>query len=194
MHMLSYIWSFLIVFAIIFASVTQGGENVVTMLNNAIQNGTELFLTIAPLMCFWSGVMEITEQSGITHFIARILSPLTKILFPSLKNDGEALGKICMNMSANLLGMGNAATPLGLSAMERLDKINPTPAKASNAMCMFVIINTASIQIIPSSVITLRAAFGSETPADILPAVWITTLSAFIVGIFSAKLCSGGSK
>ncbi len=192
--MLSYIWSFLIVFAIIYASVTQGGENVVTMLNNAIQNGAELFLTIAPLMCFWSGIMEITERSGITRFIARLLSPLTKILFPSLKNDDEALGKICMNMSANLLGMGNAATPLGLCAMEHLDKINPAPAKASDAMCMFVIINTASIQIIPSSVITLRAAFGSETPADILPAVWLTTLSAFIVGIFSAKLCSGGSK
>ncbi len=194
MHMLSYIWSFLIVFAIIFTSITQGGENVVTMLNAAIQNGAELFLTIAPLMCFWSGVMEITERSGITRFIARLLSPVTKIIFPSLKNDGETLGKICMNMSANLLGMGNAATPLGLSAMERLDKINPSPAKASDAMCMFVIINTASIQIIPSSVITLRAAFGSETPADILPAVWITTLSAFVVGMFSAKLCSGGSK
>ena len=147
------------------------------MLNSSIQSAASLFLSIAPLMCFWSGVMEITARCGATKLICRLLSPLTAFLFPSIRRDSEARAKISMNMSANILGMGNAATPLGLIAMERLDKINPDPY-------------TASIQLIPSTVITLRAQFGSLSPSDVIPATLITTLTAFTVGCGAAKLCA----
>jgi len=187
--LLGFIWSVIIAAAFVYSFSVGQTENLVSLLNSAISDAANLFLTLAPLMCFWSGIMEITEQSGITGRIARILSPVTRFLFPEIRDDKSAMHKICMNISANILGMGNAATPLGLSAMERLDEINPEPSRASRAMCMFAVINTASVQLIPSSVITLRAAFGSESPSDIIPSVWITTAVTFCVGVFAAKLC-----
>lgn len=188
--MLTVIWSILICLSIVYSSLTGRGGEIINMLNSSIQSAASLFLSIAPLMCFWSGVMEITARCGASEIICRLLSPLTKVLFPSIKDDKEALSKISMNMSANILGMGNAATPLGLLAMERLDKINPSPYVASNAMCMFVVVNTASIQLIPSTVITLRAQFGSLSPSDTIPATLITTVAAFTVGCTAAKLCA----
>lgn len=188
--MLTVIWSLLIASSVIFSFITGKGGEVVNMLNSAIVSGADLFLKLAPLMCFWSGIMETAERSGITNVIARLLRPFIKLLFPDVKDDSDAVSKISLNMSANILGMGNAATPLGLRAMERLDKLNPFPESASDAMCMFVVVNTASIQLIPSSVISLRSQFGSASPSDILPAVLITTLAAFLVGTLSAKLCS----
>lgn len=134
--------------------------------------------------------MEICEASGVTTIIARLLSPVTRFLFGSVSRNKSAMQKVCMNMSANLLGMGNAATPLGIAAMKELDALNPTPEKASHAMCMFIVINTASIQLIPSTVIALRAQYGSASPGDILLPTLITTLCAFFVGTFAAKLFS----
>ena len=188
--MLTAIWSILICASIVFSILNGQGAEIINMLNSSIQSAASLFLSIAPLMCFWSGVMEITARCGATKLICRLLSPLTAFLFPSIKRDSEARAKISMNMSANILGMGNAATPLGLIAMERLDKINPDPYTASDAMCMFVVVNTASIQLIPSTVITLRAQFGSLSPSDVIPATLITTLTAFTVGCGAAKLCA----
>lgn len=188
--MLNLIWSLIIIFSILFSFASGKGEDIVGMLNSSINSSFSLFLTIAPLMCFWSGIMEAAERSGITKIIAKAIHPLIRLLFPEIKDDYEAVSKITMNMSANILGMGNAATPLGLQAMERLDKLNVNPERADNAMCMFVIVNTASIQLIPSTVISLRAQFGSASPSDILPATIITTLCAFTVGCISAKICA----
>lgn len=187
--MLSIIWSVLLIVSVIFAVTTGKGDEIVTMLNTSIQSGASLFITIAPLMCFWSGIMETAERANVTNFLVKLLSPLTRRLFPEVKNDADTLSRISMNMSANILGMGNAATPLGLRAMEKLDEINSDPTQASRAMCMFVVVNTASIQLIPTTVISLRSEFGSVTPGDILPAVWLTTAVAFFVGVTSAKIC-----
>ncbi|MCD8049077.1 MAG: spore maturation protein A, partial [Clostridia bacterium] len=187
--MLSIIWSSLLVVSVIFAVTTGKGDEIVTMLNSSIQSGASLFITIAPLMCFWPGIMETADRANVTNFLAKLLSPLTRRLFPEAKEDADALSRISMNMSANILGMGNAATPLGLRAMEKLDEINDEPTRASRAMCMFVVVNTASIQLIPTTVISLRSELGSATPGDILPAVWLTTAAAFFVGIVSAKIC-----
>lgn len=177
----------MIIFGMLYAVFTQGGDTGVLILNSGITKGFELFLTLAPIMCFWSGIMAVCEESGVTSIIARLLSPLTGLLFGKAAKDKPAMQKVCMNMSANILGMGNAATPLGLDAMGELDRLNSYSKKASDAMCMFIVINTASIQLIPSSVIALRARLGSQAPSDILLPTIITTLCAFIVGTCLAK-------
>lgn len=168
---------------------THGGDAAVTALNNGIEKAFSLILTLCPVMCFYTGLMEIAEMTGITKIISRLLSPVTSLLFSKKVRYSPAMDKISMNMSANILGMGNAATPLGLEAMKELDSLNPTPEIASKAMCMFIVINTASIQLIPSSVIALRGLYGSHSPSDIMLPAIITTLCAFLVATLSAKLC-----
>lgn len=183
----------MIIYGLIYTAVTQGGDAAVLFLNNGVKKAFELFITLAPIMCFWSGIMEIADMCDITKIISKLLSPLTGFLFGKEYKNTEAMRKISMNMSANLLGMGNAATPLGLDAMSSLDKLNPTPLRASNAMCMFIIINTASIQLIPSSVIALRSQYGSQTPSDIILPSIITTICAFTVGTVCARICARAS-
>lgn len=170
-------------------SISQGGDSAVTALNDGLKKSFELVITLVPIMCFWCGIMEIAEKCGATAFVSRLLSPLTTALFGKKFKHTEAMRRISMNMSANLLGMGNAATPLGLEAMKALDTINPSPEKASNAMCMFIVINTASIQLIPSSVIALRSMYGSQFPSSIMLPTIITTICAFSIGVISAKIC-----
>lgn len=184
----------MIVLGIIYTALTQGGDSVTLLLNSGIEKAFELFFTLAPIMAFWSGIMEIASRSGATELISKLLSPLTSLLFGKKYKNSPVMGKISMNMSANLLGMGNAATPLGLSAIKALDSINPHPDTLSRAMCMFIIVNTASIQIIPSSVIALRAQYGSSSPSDIIIPTIVTTLSAFCAGTLSARLCERGSR
>lgn len=184
----------MIVGGIIYTAITKDGDSVVLFLNSGIEKAFELFITLAPIMCFWSGIMEVCEKSGITNIIAKLLSPLTRLLFGKTSQNKEAMHKVCMNMSANMLGMGNAATPLGLDAMRELDCLNPTPDIASHAMCMFIVINTASIQLIPSSVIALRAQYGSLSPSDTIIPTLITTVCAFTVGTLCAKLFSKRAK
>lgn len=180
----------MIIIGIVYTALTKGGDEVVSILNSGIEKTFDLMLTLAPIMCFWSGIMEIAHKSNITKIISKLLSPVTTFLFGKEYKNTAAMQKISMNMSANILGMGNAATPLGLDAMSALDKLNPTPYNASNAMCMFIVINTASIQLIPTSVIALRGQFGSQYPSNIILPTIITTLTAFAVGTISAKIAA----
>ncbi|MGM9552305.1 MAG: nucleoside recognition domain-containing protein [Clostridia bacterium] len=175
---------------IVYCLITQDGNSVVSHLNCGMEKAFTLIITLTPIMCFWSGIMEIAQRSGVTELISKILSPLINLLFGNISKNAKIREKITMNMSANMLGMGNAATPLGLEAMSELDKINLHPNRASNAMCMFIVINTASIQLVPSSVIALRGQFGSQTPSDIIIPTLITTMCAFLVGTISAKICA----
>ncbi len=178
----------MILAGIIYTCATQGGDAVVLILTSGIEKAFDLILTLAPVMCFWSGIMGIAEECGITNYISRLLSPITTLLFGKKYKNTPAMQKISMNMSANMLGMGNAATPLGLEAMRALDALNPTPHIASDAMCMFIVVNTASIQLIPTSVIALRTQYGSQSPSDIVLPTLITTLCAFTVGCLCAKI------
>ncbi len=181
-------------FRIIYTVCTQDGDSVVLILNSALAKSFELIISLAPVMCFWCGIMEIADKSGITNIISRLLSPLTAFLFGKNYKNTPAMKKISMNMSANMLGMGNAATPLGIEAMKLLDDMNNNPAVASNAMCMFIVINTASIQLIPSSVIALLTQYGSKSPSTIIFPTMVTTLCAFFVGTMTAKLIGGIKK
>ena len=139
-------------------------------------------------MCFWSGLLEIAKKSGLTYKLSKILEPFMRFLFPELKKNSPAISAMLMNMVANFLGLSNAATPLGLKAMEELNKENNYRKRASNAMCLFVVINTASVTLIPTTVIAMRAAAHSNEPFSIIVPVWICSAISVTVGITLAKI------
>ena len=138
--------------------------------------------------------MRIAEKGGLTELLSKALSPLMRLLFPKLKPDGPACRAILMNMAANFLGLGNAATPFGLKAMNELEKENPIPGTASNSMVVFVVLNTASIQLIPTTVATLRLQYGSAQPMRILPAVWAASFLTALAAVLMAKLLGAGGE
>lgn len=166
--------------------------------SNAVIQGSgdavTLVISLTGAMCLWSGVMKVAEEAGLTKTVARLLSPVTKRLFHGLAADSRAMHAICMNITANLLGLGNAATPLGLEAMRCLAEEEHTNGTASNNMVTFVVLNTASIQLIPTTISVLRLNHGAANPMDILPAVLLTSFTALCVGLFLAKLLGGRRK
>ena len=140
-----------------------------------------LCLSMAGVICLWTGVMEVMERSGLAGKLARLFRPLLRRLLPRASRDEETLSAVSANVSANLLGLGNAATPLGLKAAARMAK--NSGGVASDELCLLVVLNTASIQLVPATVASLRTAAGCETPFDILPAVWLTSLLALAAGL-----------
>ncbi len=154
------------------------------------KTAVELAIGLIGIMALWLGIMKIAEQAGLVASLARLLKPVTRLLFPDVPAEHPAMGAMIMNMAANMLGLSNAATPLGLKAMEELSKLNPRAGTASDAMCTFLVINTSNLQIIPATVIALRAAAGSSNPAEILGPVLLTTFVTLIFGVTVVKLLS----
>jgi len=148
----------------------------------------ELAIGLIGIMALWLGVMKIAEQAGLVALLARFLKPATSRLFPDVPADHPAMGAMIMNISANMLGLANAATPLGLKAMEELNSLNKKLGTATDAMCTFLVINTSNVQLIPATVIAIRAASGSENPVEILGPVLVATAVALVVGIATVKL------
>lgn len=167
-----------------------------TKLNSVTNDGiikyaktaVELAIGLIGVMALWLGLMKIAEQSGLVANLARVLKPVTTRLFPDVPPDHPAMGAMIMNISANMLGLANAATPLGLKAMEELNKLNKKVGTATDAMCTFLVINTSNVQIIPATVIAIRAAAGASNPTDILGPVLVATSINTIVGITTVKL------
>lgn len=153
------------------------------------QNAIELCLTLVGMMMLWCGIMKIAERAGLTTVMGRICSPLIRIFFPGLDPHSEASYCISMNIAANFLGLGNAATPFGLKAMAALKKEGGLSNTASNHMITFVVLNTASIQLIPSTIAAMRAKYGAVSPMDIMPAVWISSCLALMVGMIINAIC-----
>ncbi|MBQ7874467.1 MAG: hypothetical protein IJ306_04825 [Oscillospiraceae bacterium] len=151
-------------------------------------HAVELSIKLLGSLCFWSGIMEVARRSGLVNALCEALRPILGLIFPGLKNETKALGAISMNVSANLLGLGNAATPLGISAMKELHKISGNSSSATKEMVLFVVMNTASLQLLPTTVATLRLEAGAERPLDILPAVWLVSALSLFIGIAAAKL------
>ena len=141
---------------------------------------------MAGIMCLWAGIMKIAEESGLTAIFAKIFSPLLRPLFPTLKKASHAFKNITMNISANLLGLGNAATPFGLKAMEDLHTLNDRKNIASNEMVIFVVMNTASLQILPTTLATLRQSYGSTAPFEVVVPIWISSICSLAVGLIIA--------
>ena len=148
----------------------------------------ELSIGLIGIMALWLGVMKIAEQSGLVAKLAALLKPLTRRLFPDVPPDHPAMGAMIMNIAANMLGLANAATPLGLKAMEELNTLNPKAGTATDAMCTFLVINTSNVQLIPATVIALRAAAGSANPAEIIGPVFFATIISLVVGVTVVKL------
>lgn len=186
--MMNYVWPVLILFSFV-ASIITGN---VGQLSNAViqggQNAVELLLRLVAMLCLWGGIMEIAQQSGITAAVSKLMRPVLKLIFPRLRNEKYALEAISMNITANVLGLGNAATPLGLEAMRRLQLINEDTETASNEMIVFVVMNTAAMHIIPTTVATMRGQYGSKSPMEIMPASILTSFCALTVAVVCAKL------
>ena len=183
---MAWIWTGMAVLSILCGLATGRGELVAAAAVEGAQAAVELCVSIAGMLCLWTGVMEIMRRSGLAEGLSRLLRPVLSALFPQVSGDRGVMDSISANVSANLLGLGNAATPLGIEAVRRMER--KTPGTASDAMCMLVVCNTASIQLIPTTVASVRAAAGSSSPFDILPAVWLASALSVGVGIAACKL------
>lgn len=187
--MISWLWSALLVGAVAFAAATGHVQGVTGDVAKAASVAVTTALELLGIMALWLGLTRIAEQAGVVDAMARLLTPMTRRLFPSLAPEGEALHWIHLNLSANLVGLGSAATPFGLKAMEALQKDNPLPERATEAMCTLLAMNTTSITIIPSTMIALRALYGSKSPADIvMPTLIATAVSTAVALTLDAGL------
>ncbi len=188
--LLNYLWTGMILTSIACAAATGRMPQLSSAVLSGSENAVKLVFSMAGMMSVWTGLMKVADQSGITRLLSKALSPLMGRLFPDCEKGGAAVRAMCMNIAANLLGLGNAATPLGIAAMKELKKKNPTKT-ADNSMVTFVVLNSASIQLIPTYRATRRAESGAAAPFDILPAVWITSLAGLLCGLAAAKLWEG---
>lgn len=178
---MNYIFFILIAASIIIGIFNNTLGEVVNSMLKACDTAVKISFSLIGIMAFWLGIMRIAEKSGIVKILSKLLDPAAKILFKDIKKDSPAIGNISMSITANALGLTNAATPIGLKVMKELQEENPHKDKASDAMCMFLGMNTAGFQIIPATVVAVLAGAGAEKPAEIiLPALIVTTLSFFI--------------
>ncbi len=183
---MSVIWTVMVGAAIVCSLLLGRGEAVAAAALEGAAAGVELCLGMAGALCLWLGVMEVMRRSGLADGLSRFLRPVLRRLFPEFAGDGAVMDAVSANFSANLLGLGNAATPLGLKAARAMAE--RTPGVASDGLCMLVVCNTASLQLIPTTVASLRAGLGSAAPFDILPAVWLASVISVTVGVSAAKL------
>lgn len=180
---MTWIWSGLILLSTIFGIASGNAAALNTAALDGAKAAVELCIGIGGITCLWTGVMEIFEKTGIADKTAKLLRPITSRLFPD-KLSATATKAVSANISANLLGLGNAATPLGIAAAQELSD----GGTANDNLCMLMVLNTASIQLIPTTAAALRSAYGSQTPFDIIPAVWLSSIISVTVGIFTARL------
>lgn len=186
--MLNTIWPIFIIISISFAIITGNIDKVNNSIFESAATAVELSVTMLGTMCLWSGIMEIAANTSIIDRLLRILRPILKKLFPKVNENSKEYKEMCMNIVANLLGLGNAATPLGLKAMQTLQEKNENKKSLTDTMAMFIVLNTASLQIIPTTVISIRASLNSSDPTKIIVPVWIATISAAIAGITAIKI------
>lgn len=185
---MAWIWTGMVVLSVV-CGFTNGTIGAV---GNAATEGAaaavELCLNMAGVMCLWSGIMAVMKASGLTEGLNRLFRPILGRLLPKASRDPDTLAALSGNVSANLLGLGNAATPLGIQAARRM--ASGTGGRASEELCLLVVLNTASIQLLPTTVAGVRAALGAQSPFDILPAVWLASILSVTAGITAAKILS----
>ncbi|MBE6050967.1 MAG: spore maturation protein [Clostridium sp.] len=186
--MINYIWFALIFLGILVSLITGKGDAVSSYIVNSSDSTVKLMLGLVGIMCFWCGVMKVAEKSGLTEKLARIMKPVLKRLYKDAAKDEKALGAIVMNLTANMMGLSNAATPFGIKAMEEMDRLNDTKGVASNDMALFLVMNAACIQLVPSTIISIRAACNSQNPGVIILPAIISTATALVVGIVCCKI------
>lgn len=186
--MLNIIWPLFIIISFIYAIFTGKIADVSNGIFESAESAVSLTVTFFGTICLWNGIMQIAKKTSLMKKLTKLFSPLISFLFPELRKNSKAYEEISLNMVANLLGLGNASTPLGLKAMETLQKENDKKDTLSNSMAMFIVLNTASLQLIPTNVIAIRSSLGSTAPSNTIIPVWIATLVAAIVAIVSTKI------
>ena len=184
--MLNYIFSGMILLSLIYSFFNGTYSATIEGGLNSASDSVSLMLTLLAVISFFNGIMKIAEKGGVTKGISRFFKKLLKPLFPEITNE-ETFGAISMNLTANLLGMGNAATPLGIKAMQEMKKISKIK-KATNSMCLFAVMNTASIQLIPTTILAIRMKYNSNMPYVVVAPIWISSICGLVAGIIAAKI------
>ena len=184
---MSWVWTFILVLSVTASLVLGNGSALAAAVPKGAQAGLELAISLAGSICLWSGVGKLMEKAGMTAMLSRLFSPFLGRIFPSYRRDPVLAGYLCSNVCANFLGLGNAATPMGIQAAKRLSHGKNV---ASDELCRLIVLNTASIQLIPATVAAIRAQLGSHSPFDILPAVWLTSITSAGAGLL-ATWCLG---
>ncbi len=186
--MLNIIWPVFIIISFVYAIFTGRVNEINNGIFESASDAVELSITFLGTMCLWNGIMEIVKRTTLMEKLSKFLKPVMNFLFPDLKNNPKANSEISMNVIANILGLGNAATPLGLKAMKTMQNVNKQKDTLSNSMAMFIVLNTASLQLIPTNVIAIRTSLNSANPTQIILPVWGATIVAAIVGVIATKI------
>lgn len=192
--MMNYVFPILLIFSFVSALVTGRMNELSSAVIDGAESAVQLLLRLVSMLCLWGGIMEIGEQAGLTKLFSKLMYPVVSLIFPKLKKEKYVLEAISMNITANVLGLGNAATPLGLEAMRRLQSVNGNTDFASDEMVVFVVMNTAAMHIIPTTVATMRGQYGSENPMEIMPAAFLTSFLTLATAITVAKIGNRLSK
>ena len=185
--MLNILWPIFIIISYMYAIFSGTIQSINNEIFNSTSNAVNLCITLLGSMCLWSGLMNIVRNTSLIKKLTSMLKPLIRFLFPEIKNNSKVNEEISMNMVANILGLGNAATPIGIKAMESMQEENKKKDTVSNSMAMLIILNTASLQLIPTTVIAIRSSLGSSNPTGIIFKVWISTIIAAVAGIIATK-------
>jgi spore maturation protein A len=186
--MLNYIWFALLAIALVVAMFNGTAAQVTKASVDSAKTAVEISLGLIGIMTLWLGIMRVAEKAGLVTMLARILTPFRRLLFPEVPRDHPAIGAMIMNLAANMLGLSNAATPLGIKAMEELQELNPEKETASNAMVTFMVLNTAGIQFIPATIIGVLATAGSKNPTAIISTTIVATMCGAIAAVTTAKI------
>lgn len=185
---LDKIWGFMMVAAVICAAFNSRLDTMTSALMQGIKTSAEFIISFTFTMCFWNGIMQVAQKSGLVDVLSKLFAPFMKAVFPNVERKSDAYRYMTMNMSANLLGLGNAATPMGIKAMKELQSRNPLLNKPSDDMVNLVIINTASITLLPTTLAMIRQQAGAENPMDILPGIVISSVLALTLALGASKI------
>ena len=185
---MTWIWTGMVMLSLVFGILSGNLDEVANAAMAGAQSAIDLSVSMAGMLCLWSGIMEVMNVCGLSRGLARAFRPLLRQLLPEASRDEETLAAVSANVSANLLGLGNAATPLGIRAARRMAR--GCGGVASDELCLLVVLNTASIQLLPTTIASVRAAAGCRTPFDILPAVWFASVLSVAAGLLTARLLS----
>lgn len=185
--MINYIWFLMIGSGLLFSLIGNNGDKISKSIVDSTSSTVTLIISLVGVMCLWCGIMKIAEESGLTNKLSKLLRPILNLLFKE-KNNEKVMGPVVMNLTANILGLGNAATPFGLKAMEELDVVNEKKGVASNDMALFLVLNANCIQLFPTTILSVRSMAGSIDHSGVMIGIIITTFLTSIISVIICKI------
>ncbi len=185
---MSIIWSVMIIIAVVFSFYNGSADVLIEHVTKASSNSIENIITLAGMLCFWTGIFNILKHTPLIEKLANIIKPITSKLFKKEEVDEDIMQDVALNVTSNAIGVGNAATVFGINATKKMQQKNKDKDKPNDSMTAFILLNTASIQLIPTTMISLRVMYGSKNPGEIILAVWVVTVLALVFGIVAIKI------